>query len=97
MLIDFLNGFDKKLTALRWKEDLGKAARLMAKMQGPTGQLGHTGPDGSSMRSRIEKYGKWGATIGENIMYNSQSPMNALVSLAIDDGQSHRGHRKNIF
>lgn len=37
VLIDFLNAFDEKRTALRWDEDLAKAARLMAKMQGPTG------------------------------------------------------------
>ena len=40
---------------------------------------------------------EWEATIGENIMYGGDSPMEALLSLAIDDGVPSRGHRDNIF
>ena len=29
-------------------------------------------------------------------MYNSQSPLEALINLAIDDGLPDRGHRDNI-
>lgn len=40
---------------------------------------------------------KWEATIGENIMYNSRSAIEAVLALAIDDGVASRGHRTNIF
>ena len=69
----------------------------MVQGQGPTGATGHTGPDGSTMRTRIERHMKWESTIGENIQYNSQTPLEALLSLVIDDGVPSRGHRNNIF
>ena len=40
---------------------------------------------------------KWEATIGENVMYNSRSPVEAVLALAMDDGQPSRGHRNNIM
>lgn len=40
---------------------------------------------------------KWERTAGENIMYTSNSPLQVLTDLAIDDGVSSRGHRTNIF
>ena len=49
------------------------------------------------MSSRISKYVKWEKTIAENIQYNSQTPLECLLSLVIDDGVSTRGHRTNIF
>ena len=39
----------------------------------------------------------WEATIGENIMYGGDTPLEAILGLAIDDGVSSRGHRVNIF
>ena len=41
---------------LKWHEDLAHAARDMAEMQGPTGAVGHAGPDGSTVYDRISKY-----------------------------------------
>ena len=39
----------------------------------------------------------WESTIGENIMYNSMTPLEAVLNLCIDDGVASRGHRVNIF
>lgn len=64
---------------------------------GPTGATGHTGLDGSSPFDRMDRYMSWEATAGENIMYSSRSPMQVLVSLAVDDGVPGRGHRDNIM
>ena len=95
-LIDFLK-VQKPIHALRWSDPLFKAALHLAKAQGPTGQTGHTGPDGSTMVSRINDQMEWEATIGENVMYGAGTPLEAVLSLAIDDGLRSRGHRRNIF
>lgn len=34
---------------------------------------------------------------GENIAYGKESAKEAIIELAIDDGVSKRGHRKNLF
>ena len=49
------------------------------------------------MRSRIEKQTDWESALGENIMYGGDTPIEAVLSLAIDDGVAGRGHRVNIF
>ena len=49
------------------------------------------------MQQRIEQFIKWERTIGENIMYNSMTPLEAVLNLCIDDGVASRGHRRNIF
>ena len=38
------------------------------------------------MRSRIEKQTDWESALGENIMYGGDTPIEAVLSLAIDDG-----------
>ena len=73
------------------------ASRDHVQDTGPTGVLGHTGADGSSMGDRISRHMTWEAWIGENIMYSSRTPMQVLCALAIDDGVPSRGHRNNIF
>ena len=40
---------------------------------------------------------EWESTLGENIMYGGDTPIEAVLSLAIDDGVPSRGHRDNIF
>jgi uncharacterized protein YkwD len=95
-LIDFLKA-QAATHALQWSDPLSKAALFLAKAQGPTGQTGHTGPNGSTMKSRIEAEMNWESTIGENIMYGGDTPLEAVLSLAIDDGVPSRGHRVNIF
>jgi len=55
------------------------------------------GVNGSTMRQRIEAFGKWGGLIGEVIMYGDETPRMTVIQLVIDDGVPDRGHRKNIF
>jgi uncharacterized protein YkwD len=62
-----------------------------------TGKSGHQGSDGSKTEDRLNRYGTWNVSVGENIVYHSRSPREDVVSLIIDDGASTRGHRKNIF
>ena len=51
-LIGVLNS-QPALHPMRWSEPLARAARVMVAEQGPTGGLGHDGPSGSTMSSRI--------------------------------------------
>ena len=86
------------LAALKWDDNLAKAANDHAKDIGPNGVTGHTGTDGSSMSQRIERYTKWSGQIGENIDFGTKpSALHVLMALVVDDGVSTRGHRKNTF
>ena len=73
------------------------AARDHVRNQGPTGTIGHEGPDGSQINHRADRYGKWTALIGENISYGAETPRDRVLALIIDDGIPSRVHRKNIF
>lgn len=97
--IAFLNT-TAAIDALEWDQYLGFAAKDLAVAQGPTGETGHTSPasDGSTtMATRIDKYGQFIATIGENIAYGTAGGRQIVLQLIIDDGVPSRGHRTNIF
>ena len=58
--------------------------------------LGHNSSNGGSPWARMDKYGRWGGRVGENLSYGASSGMNAVIQLYIDDGVLSRGHRKNL-
>jgi uncharacterized protein YkwD len=62
--------------------------------------LTHTGKGGSSMSNRLEEYGDWQTTIGENIIKttkDTRTAEHAVMEFIIDDGVKNRGHRENLF
>jgi len=61
------------------------------------GKLGHFGNDRSSPGDRINCYGSWIGTYGENISYGQKSARSIVLTLIVDHGVRSRGHRKNIF
>jgi uncharacterized protein YkwD len=76
---------------------LSDAANLHATEQSKTGATGHEGKNGSSPGERVNRFGKWEKTVGENIAYGFADPRDVVMQLIIDDGVPDRGHRKNIF
>jgi uncharacterized protein YkwD len=62
-----------------------------------TGGFGHKGSDGSLTGDRLDRYGRWLESLGEDIVYQSRTAREDVISLIVDDGTSTRGHRKNIF
>jgi uncharacterized protein YkwD len=87
----------RPMPALDPKKGLSSAARDHVVDQGQTGAVGHSGGDGSDPGKRIERYGRWSTTWGENIDYGYQSPRMIVTSLLIDDGVPSRGLRSNIM
>jgi uncharacterized protein YkwD len=86
------------LTALTLNADLTRAARDHVQDQGRTGNVGHTGADGSTVTTRVSRYGTWQKSISENIAYSTAaSGTDVVQDLLIDDGVSDRGHRRNIY
>jgi uncharacterized protein YkwD len=62
-----------------------------------TKSSGHRGSDGSKPEDRLNRFGMWDISVGENIVYESRLARNDLIGMIIDDGVSNRGHRRNIF
>jgi uncharacterized protein YkwD len=85
------------LPVLSLAAGLCRAARDHVADQGPRGTTGHTGSDGSSPFERMDRYGAWGGTAGENIAYGYETARDIVAALVIDQGVAGAGHRKNIL
>jgi uncharacterized protein YkwD len=76
---------------------LARAAKDQVRLQGPKGQTGHSGPDGSAPDSRVRRYDPGRRFLGENIAYGSSRARDIVVDLLVDDGVPGRGHRENLL
>lgn len=77
---------------------MSAAAQDLANDQRRTGDLGHTGSDGSSPGSRLGAHGSWQQSYSENVDYGPfLTGRDVIVDLLVDDGVPDRGHRRNIF
>jgi hypothetical protein len=82
---------------LKWSRGLEQAALDHVEDQGRSSEIGHSGSRGSTPFTRMDRYGSWKGTAGENIQYGTEVPREIVISLLIDDGVPNRGHRTNIL
>ncbi len=61
------------------------------------GGMSHRGRDGSNTGDRINRYGNWSGTWGENLSCGPAGARAIVMALIIDDGLRGRKHRANIF
>ncbi|UTC63081.1 CAP domain-containing protein [Treponema sp. OMZ 787] len=87
----------KPMGNLELEKGLSLAAQWLADDQAKTGKIGHYGSDGSSPFDRMNRYGKWLITAGENCAYGPKTGKEIVAHLLIDDGVPDRGHRINIL
>jgi uncharacterized protein YkwD len=76
---------------------MAAGARDHVRDQGPDGRFGHQGNDGSYAPDRVNRYGRWGSSIAENIAYGPTTARDVVIGLIVDDGVPDRGHRVNMF
>ena len=82
---------------LTYSKGLSLAARDHVRDQGIKGTTGHNSSNGNTPFQRMERYGKWLQTAGENIAYGPDTARAVVRDLIIDDGVADRGHRMNMF
>lgn len=87
----------KPLPPLELRQGLNLGAKDHVNDLVKTGQSGHRGSDGSMLEDRLNRYGCWSVSVGEDIVYRSRKAREDVIALIIDDGVKSRGHRKNIF
>jgi uncharacterized protein YkwD len=87
----------KPVFPLNPSKGMSLGARDHVKDQGSSGSTRHKGRDESRPWERVNRYGTWEISIGENVAYGSDKARNIVMYLIIDDGVSGRGHRKTIF
>ncbi|HMJ07032.1 MAG TPA: CAP domain-containing protein, partial [Chthoniobacterales bacterium] len=61
------------------------------------GGMSHRGRAGSTTGDRINRYGSWSGTWGENLSCGRSTAREIVLALIIDDGLRSRKHRANIF
>jgi hypothetical protein len=94
--IEYLNSLSG-LMPLEWDDNLTKSATEHVLDIGQKGLLSYESSDGTEPEERISKYGHYLESLGENIDFGPNDALGVIVSLTLDDGETDRPHRENIF
>jgi uncharacterized protein YkwD len=87
----------KPLKPLAPNARLRASAARLAEEEGPTGVVGHVGPDGLTPGQRMREAGVWAGITEENISFGQATAAAVVRQLIIDDGVPGRGHRSSLF
>lgn len=94
--IKFLRDIEP-LPPLELRSGMVQAAKVHANDLVLSDKNGHRGSDGSQAGERIDRFGRWDESFGENIVYDSRTARYDVMGMIIDDGTANRGHRENLF
>jgi uncharacterized protein YkwD len=90
----------KPMQILTPSAGMSKAAKEHTKDRASHSTTGHVGSDGSQFWDRVDRYGKinlFQAGGGECLSYGSNTGIDIVLQLLIDDGVASRGHRKILL
>ena len=106
-VVEGVRALDEAIAVLRGSQPLGalafspgmsSGANDHATDLGSKGITGHYGSDGSDPFARINRYGKWHKSAGENISYGQATIAEwHLINLLVDDNVPDRGHRQALL
>jgi len=105
--INFLNDQQKKggVPPVELEDGLCRAANALVVDQGTVGEVGHVGPRGSSILTRVAAQGSFKSHISEIVQYGSflgdgtaeTGPFDVVAQLIVCDGDSTRAHQGEVM
>ena len=87
----------KPVAPLEVRRGMMSGAKMHLDEMKKSGRFGHIGSNGSKPEDRLNIFGTWQESVGENLVYEHRSARNDVIGMLIVDGVATRGHRKNIF
>ena len=86
---------------VNWSDALAQAWYDHISLQGPSGQVGHKGTDGSSFPDRVNRYSSSYKMIAETLVYfdkwGSNTALEVMKGIAVDDGVSGSPHKSLLY
>ena len=91
------NGVDR----VNWSDALSQAWYDHVSLQGPSGQVGHKGVDGSLFQDRVNRYSSSYKMVAETLVYfdkwGKDTALEVMKGITIDDGVSGTPHKNILY